>query len=434
MGKNSKLSTKSYKGVRDFYPNEMYIHNYILETMANTAERFGYVEYGASLLEESALYEAKSGEEIVLEQTYTFLDRGERKVTLRPEMTPTIARMIAAHKRDLAFPLRWYSLPNLFRYERPQRGRLREHWQLNVDIFGTKSLEADVEVMSVAYAVMTAFGAKDEMFSIRINSREFMEHVFDFYSLGSDERRDLSKLIDRKNKIDKERFLGDLGEILKKKADLADIFLKFIGENDFTALPKHCLDHDSKRKLDKVIDELSARGIENAYLDVSVIRGFDYYTGIVFEVFDTSPKNNRSLFGGGRYDDLLKIFGTESVPAVGFGMGDVTIEDFLETHKLLPNTQSPTDLYICVLDENAYSWAYTIASRLREKDINVAIDYTNKKVGDQIKTASKLFVPFALCIGPDEVDSNTFILKNLETGDETPCKGVEKLIKELKGQ
>ncbi len=378
--------------------------------MAQTAERFGYVEYGASILENSELYEAKSGEEIVNEQTYTFTDRGDRRVTLRPEMTPTAARMVAKKKRELAFPLRWYSTPNLFRYERPQRGRLREHWQLNVDLFGTSSLEADIEIISVAHAVMEAFGAKEDMFAIHINSRAFMDHVYDFYSLSEEERYTLSKLIDRKNKIEKERFVSDLQNILKDKADLHEVFLRFIGENDFSALPEHCLNHKTKRELDKILQDLESNDIRNAKLDVSIVRGFDYYTDMVFEVFDTSPENNRSLFGGGRYDDLLAIFGEDHLPAVGFGMGDVTLQDFLETHDLLPTTTSPTDLYICVLDKNVYSWAHTTASRLRKEGINVAIDYTNKKAGDQVKTASKLFIPHIICIGEDEVENNTFTL------------------------
>jgi len=431
--KSKKISTEHYKGVRDFYPEEMYVQNYIFDIMSRVSESFGYAEYGASILEASELYEAKSGEELVNEQTYTFLDRGERSVTLRPEMTPTIARMIAAKKRELAFPLRWYSIPNLFRYERPQRGRTREHWQLNIDIFGTNNNEADVEIINIAHQIMLQFGAKEGQFSMRINSREFMEHVFNFYSLSNEERHELSKLIDRKNKVEESDFKGDLAKILSEKADLAKIFEKFILKNDFKALPSHCLDSDEKRRLDAILPKLKELGITNAVLDVSVMRGFDYYTGIVFEVFDTSPKNKRSLFGGGRYDNLLNIFGMDSLPAVGFGMGDVTMRDFLDTHNLLPNTTSATDLYICIIDENGFSFANELARDLRTQEINVAIDFTNKKAGDQIKTASKLLIPFTLCIGENEVNGSSLMLKNLKTGEETECRNIKDVALHIKG-
>ena len=168
---NKKLSLEPYKGTRDFYPRDQFIQNYIFGVWRRVAQKYGYVEYGASILEETDLYRDKTGEEIVNEQTYSFTDRGGRDVTIRPEMTPTVARMVAQKRKELTFPLRWFSIPNLFRYERPQRGRLREHWQLNCDIFGVDSIEADVEIISLAYDMMKAFGANDENFKIKINSK-----------------------------------------------------------------------------------------------------------------------------------------------------------------------------------------------------------------------------------------------------------------------
>ncbi|KKQ82981.1 MAG: Histidine-tRNA ligase [Parcubacteria group bacterium GW2011_GWB1_38_8] len=249
----SKLDTGPYKGVRDFYPEDMAIQNYIFDKWRKVSENFGYVEYSASPLEPTEIYTEKSGNEIVNEQTFTFLDRGDRSVTLRPEMTPTLARMIAARRKNLKFPLRWYSIPNLFRYERPQRGRKREHWQLNCDILGIAGIEAEKEIVSLTYKIMKEFGAKDEDFEIRINN-----------------------------------------------ADI-DIF-KEIGPN--------------------------------LVFDSSLARGQTYYTGMVFEIFDTNKENARSIAGGGRYDDLLEIFDVEPIPTVGFGMGDITFRDFLETHGL----------------------------------------------------------------------------------------------------
>ena len=196
-----KLSTEPYKGVRDFYPGDMALQKYLFGVMREVCERFGYVEYSASVLEPAELYEAKTGDEIVKEQTYTFTDRGDRRVTLRPEMTPSVARMVAAHRRELTFPLRWYSIPNVFRYERPQRGRLREHWQLNADIFGVSGIEAEVEIISLAFEIMRAFGAQSSDFEIRLNNRESFNTQLARYKLTPAKARELWMLVDRKDKM-----------------------------------------------------------------------------------------------------------------------------------------------------------------------------------------------------------------------------------------
>lgn len=325
--KAEKLSTDAYKGVRDFFPEDMAVQDYIFGVWKKTVESFGYERYDASVLEPAELYKAKSGEEIVNEQTYTFADRGKREVTLRPEMTPTVARMVAGKRRELAFPLRWYSIPNLFRYEQPQRGRVREHWQLNADMFGVDSIEADVEIISLAYQTMKNFGAKDGDFMIKISNRVWLDKWFEWLALelgDADEterkKKVLFKLLDIKEK-QPERFAEGLKEI---RSDLTPDLV--LGKQiDWDAIEKNL---DVKAK--SFIEKLKATGINNAKIDLTaVVRGFDYYTGMVFEIFDTDPANRRSLFGGGRYDDLTSLFGGDKVPAVGFGMGDVTIRDFL---------------------------------------------------------------------------------------------------------
>lgn len=433
-GAEKKLSTESYKGVRDFYPEDMFIQNYIFDTAEAVVRSFGYQEYGASVLEPSELYEAKTGEEIVNEQTYTFEDRGGRSVTLRPEMTPTVARMIAAKKRELGLPLRWYSMPNLFRYERPQRGRLREHFQLNVDLFGVGNTKADIEIIQIAAAIMRRFGAESEQFEIRINNREFMNRVFSHYNLSKDEMHALSKLIDKKRKIPEDAFKQELHEILKEKQDLHEIMYRFVGANDLEALPESLRECDEKRALDETLAGLAKLDVENAVIDVSVMRGFDYYTGMVFEVFDTAPENNRSLFGGGRYDDLLRLFGTETLPAVGFGMGDVTMRDFLETHGLLPEYKPSAMLYICLLEDHEGLFAQNLAETLRENGIAVEIDLSERKVGDQIKTAHKHAVPWVVAIGKNEMDSGVFKVKNLGEGVETECRSADDIISLVAGK
>jgi len=414
--KTKKLSTEPYKGVRDFYPVDMAIQNYIFDTWKKTAESFGYEEYGASVLEPANLYKAKSGDEIVNEQTYTFIDRGEREVTLRPEMTPTLARMVAAKKRELVFPLRWYSIPNLFRYEQPQRGRVREHWQLNVDLFGIDGISADVEIISLASQVMKDFGATESDFLIKISSREWLDKWLEWLALelGDDlktqtNKEHLFKLLDIKDK-DPERFAAGLKKI---RSDLTPNLV--LGkEIDWDAIEKNL-----NVKTKSLTSKLKAAGINNAIIDLtSVIRGFDYYTGIVFEIYDTDPKNRRALFGGGRYDDLTSLFGGDRIPAVGFGMGDVTIRDFLETRGLLPKTKAPADYYICVMGQEEAAFAEKIAKNLRDNGSRVAVDFTYKKIGDQIKSADKRGILNVIVIGPEEAKNGKVKVKNLKSGEE----------------
>ena len=334
--KTSKLSTEAYKGVRDFYPEDMFIQNYIFDIFKKVCESYGYNQYDASVLEPADLYKAKSGEEIVNEQTYTFTDRGEREVTLRPEMTPTVARMVAARKQELSFPLRWYSIPNLFRYEKPQKGRLREHWQLNVDLFGVANTAAEVEVISLAYSIMKEIGLKDTDFQIRLNSRKIMNFILnDLMSLDETTAQKICKLIDKKNKLDAKEFEAGIKELLNKKS--AE-FLTLLNSQNFeefvSRLPKTLEVSAKVDEIREVMAQLEKLGITNTIFDQTLMRGFDYYTGIVFEVYDNNPENRRSVFGGGRYDDLLAIFGGEKVPAFGFGAGDVIIGDILKTYGL----------------------------------------------------------------------------------------------------
>ena len=388
-----------YKGVRDFYPEDQAVQDYLFSTMHEVARSFGYAHYSASLLESAELYRSKGieNEEMVNEQTYTFTDRGEREVTLRPEMTPTVARMVAGKRRELGFPLRLYSIPNVFRYERPQRGRLREHWQLNMDIFGAPSPFAEVEIMSAAAAIMKAFGATQDDFSIHIGSRVALEQVFTDYGLNETGAKKLRGLIDRKNKISAEAFAEEAASIVGKP---------------FTLPTSEPSDVSLVRRL------LAEIGVTNTVYDPSIVRGFEYYTGIVFEVFDTSPDNNRSLFGGGRYDNLLQMFGEEPVGAVGFGMGDVTMRDFLETRGRLPSYRGPAQVYIATVEGTVIPQAMKLAHDLRLQRVAVEVNFTDRKLADQIKVADKHKVPYLLVIGKDEVDSGNFTVRDLKTGTE----------------
>jgi histidyl-tRNA synthetase len=417
----NKVSTEPYRGVRDFYPEDMAIQNYIFDVMRKTAESFGYSEYGASVLEYADLYKAKSGDEIVNNQTYTFKDRGDREVSLRPEITPTVARMVAAKLKEFSFPLRWYSIPNLFRYENPQKGRTREHWQLNVDIFGVKNINADVEVISMASSIMRNFGLKDSDFEIKINSRKILNYVLnDLFLLSKEDAYKVSKIIDKKNKINSDDFRSMIQEIIPERSTE---FVELLNSRNFqefiSKFPKDVQLNEEITEVKEVLEKLEKLGITNAVFAQDIIRGFDYYTGIVFEVFDKSRDNTRSVFGGGRYDELLAIFDKEKVPAVGFGMGDVVIKDILETYNLIPKINSISQLHICVMNEESIGYAQDLAQKLRENKINTTVDYSGKKVGDQIKYADKNKIPYVIVIGEEEVKTGKLKIKELSTGTET---------------
>ncbi len=424
-----KLSTEPYKGVRDFYPEDQFIENHIFGIWRKTLESYGYQEYNASVLEPAELYKAKSGDEIVNEQTYTFIDRGEREVTLRPEMTPTVARLVAGRRRELAFPLRLYSMPNVFRYERPQRGRLREHFQLNVDMFGLAGVYADVEIIDVAGAIMKNFGAKQNDFEIKISSRKLLNALFsDWYQMTEDQSVRMQKLIDKKNKMPEDVFEQQSTEIFGKPFKFLNLEKNNPLYEEVMAFPNI---KSAKDELDLVISKLAERGVNNVIYDETLIRGFDYYTGIIFEVFDTSPENNRALFGGGRYDNLLKMFGEDNMPCAGFGMGDVTTKDFLEVRNLLPKYRPSADAMICILEEDdgVISYAEEVAEMLRKKEgdresTNIDINYSFKSLGDQIKSATKKQIPYCIVIGKNEAKEKTYKIKDLETGEE-----VSKIVK-----
>lgn len=397
-----KLSTQPYKGTRDYYPEDMRVRNWMFKKWREVCESFGYEEYDGPILEPLELFTAKTSEEIVNEQTYSFTDRGDRKVVMRPEMTPTVSRMVAARRQELAYPLRLYSIPNCFRYERPQRGRTREFWQLNADIFGVEGIEADVEIIMLADALMKAFNATEDQYEIRVNSRKLLNKRIEAAGLKSGKSLvEVTRLIDKMDKMELEKFAAALQEYI----DDVDALLNFFEKDGAT--------EDYK----EIEETLQKARVTNVRFVPSVARGFDYYTDIVFEVFDTNPDNNRAMFGGGRYDGLVGQFGVDSVPTVGFGMGDATLLNFLESNNLLPQIVVETDIYIATVGD-VVAGAQDVAQQLRKQKKNVAVDLTGRKLDKQIKTAEKKGIQQVLVIGEEELKTGEYKLKNLATGQE----------------
>jgi histidyl-tRNA synthetase len=415
------LSIQPYKGARDFYPEDKRLQKYIFGKIREVVERFGYEEYDAPILEPLDLYLAKTGEEIVNEQTYMFEDRGGRKVVIRPEMTPTVSRMVAARRQELAYPLRWYSIPNLWRYERPQKGRLREHWQLNVDIFGVADVAAEHEIILVADQIFKAFGAKPSMYVIKLNSRKFMDYVLaEYIDFDDVQRASVAKLIDRMHKMSAEDFVTQLDALCtpsQREAGVVERLLAVLQAKQPSQLPEALQTNEHIVGLQKVLQQLSDAGVANVEFDVTIMRGFDYYTDLVFEINDTDPENNRAMLGGGRYDGLVGLFGVEPVPTVGFGFGDVTLAEFLKGHDLLPSLKSETQLYVVLIGDLAIQ-AQPILQELRQEGVNVAVDLSGRSADKQFKSADKRGIPYVLVIGQQELDSQQFKLKNLQTGKE----------------
>lgn len=418
------LSTQPYKGARDFYPADMELRNWFLGKVRDVLVLSAYDEYNAPMLESLDIYVAKSGEELAKKQTYNFEDRGGRKVAIRPEMTPSVARLVAARLQQLNMPLRWYSIPNLYRNEQPQRGRLREFWQINADIFGCNNYEADLEIIRVAIDMLLCFGADESMFVVRINNRRFFNDVIaKICDAEGEEARLVSKVIDRREKVTREAYeasLRELGLSDEKIAKLDSLYTMSVDEA--TAI---CPESEGSKELSQLFSDLRMLGLDKyCIFDFGIIRGLDYYTGTVFEVFDKHPENTRAMFGGGRYDNLVGLFAKNAqLPGVGFGCGDVTLQNFLECHNLIPEEYAKkTKVLITRFDDVPFVSYSKIASELRDNGIMATTYIGTKKFGKQIDYASREKFSHVIIMGSSELENGEVKVKNLDAHEETTVK------------
>ncbi|MBO5203122.1 MAG: histidine--tRNA ligase [Clostridia bacterium] len=414
------LSTQPYKGTRDFYPDDMRLRNWFFGKIRSALELAAFDEYNGPMLESLEIYAAKSGEEIASKQTYNFLDRADRSLAIRPEMTPTVARMVAAKMNELTFPLRWFSIPNMYRYEATQRGRLREFWQLNVDVFGCDTYEADLDVIISAIRIMQAFGADETMFTVRINNRRFFNDVISAIA-GTDAEgsRAVSKVVDRKNKVSRESYEKDMTALGLDGNKIAKIDALYnMSVDEATAL---CPDSQGSRELMDLFAALRASGLDKyCVFDFGIIRGLDYYTGTVFEVFDNAPENNRAMFGGGRYDNLVGLFVKNAkISGVGYGMGDVTLENFLVTHGLVPDLyKAETKVLITRFDDVPYTEYLSLTDKLQSAGVVTSLYLGSKKFGKQIDYAVKGHYSHIVIMGASELEKGVVKIKDLEKREE----------------
>ncbi|MEI6291583.1 MAG: histidine--tRNA ligase [Chloroflexota bacterium] len=406
----SKATIQSVKGTREFYPEEMALRNYIYSKVKQSAQLFGYQEYDAPFLEPIDLYAAKSGEELVKEQAFVFPDRSGDLITLRPELTPSLARMIVQKQGELAFPVRWWSFGPFWRYERPQRGRTREFFQWNVDMLGVNSPEADAEIIAIGATFLKLVGLNSNNSKIYVNNRRLMDSEFDKLGIPLEKRMDVSNAVDRRGKMEKDKwdeYVLALGLSSDQLSGLKEIL------SDFDLWKKS----DELKRLFSALESLGAA--DYVKFDPNIMRGLLYYTGTVFEAFDVTGKVNRAIFGGGRYDNLLRDVGGDPLSGVGFAMGDVVLGIILKENGLLPEFPvTPAPILITVFDETLMKNSFSLANTLRDAGINVTVYPESAKLPKQFKFSDKMGMKIVIVIGPDEAASGRVTIKNLQQGSQ----------------
>ena len=405
---------QSVKGTREFYPEQMFLRNFIYEKIRAASQAFGYQEWDAPFIETIDLYAAKSGEELVKKQSFTFQDRGGDFVTLRPELTPSLARMIAAKQGELTFPLRWWSFGPFWRYEQPQKGRSREFFQWNIDMLGVDSPEADAELIAVAATFLLSVGLNPQLATIYVNNRRLMESEFDALGIVPEKRVDVSNLVDRRSKMEPAKwdaYALELGLTQAQVDGLKDILgnLELWKKSD---------------ELTRLFAALEALGVkEFVKFNPNIMRGLLYYTGTVFEAFETSGSLKRSILGGGRYDNLLADVGGQTLPAVGFAMGDVVIGIVLQENGLLPEfVPTPAPVLVTIFDESMKMKSFELAAQLRTAGLNTMVYPEPVKLQKQFKFADKMKIKIVLTVGPDEAANDQVAVKNLINGEQVTVK------------
>lgn len=411
------LNTAPYRGTRDFLPEEMSVRLQVFETLYRVIETFGFQRYDGPILEPVEIYEAKSGVELAEKQLYQLTDKAGRRLALRPEMTPSVARMIAANAGRLHFPVRWYSHPNCHRYEKPQRGRVREHWQINVDIFGSESAEAEVEIFALIHAMLGALGAPRSAYELRVNDRVLMLGALTRHaSVAPELQKGVLTVLDRWEKAPEETSLGQLAALgltpaqIDRVASLTrldlDGFLALLGDEEARGSP---------------VLRIMREGLLDGPIRFHplIVRGLDYYTSTVFEVFDVSPENRRSIFGGGRYDNLTELFSKQRIPGIGFGMGDVTLLDFLTGHGLLPKPDVDPQVLVISQDEALRRAARETAAALRAQGLRVVTPLEAAGLGKELKRASQRGIRFAVIVGKDEEARGAAALRDLQRSEQS---------------
>ena len=407
MGKSKKI-VQTVKGTRDFYPEKMAVRTWLYTKVREVSESFGYQEYEGPFLESIDLYAAKSGEELVKEQSFVFPDRGGNLIALRPELTPTLARMVAQKQGQLTFPVRWWSFGPFWRYERPQKGRTREFFQWNLDLLGTAATVADVEIVSVIADFLHRVGLSPSDVSIEVNNRQLMDAQLSKIGV-MENKKAVFRLIDRKEKLKHDAWVSYASETGLTSQQIDDLIALLENEDLW----------EESAELIRFFELIEAVGLRDyIHYNPGIIRGLDYYTGIVYEAKSKNPHFRRSILGGGRYDNLLADVGGNPLTGVGFAMGDVVISLLLEEMGKLPSTlgNPPAPLLVTIFDEERMADSLRVARSIRESGINASIYPGVTKLGKQFKYADRIGAWVVVVVGPDEAANTMVTVKNLKNG------------------
>ena len=410
--------TQGVRGTRDFYPDDMRLRNWLFDNFINASLLHGFEEYDAPILEHEELYTRKQGEEIT-QQLYNFKDKGDRKVALRPEMTPSLARMVMSRAGGLPMPIKWFSIPQCWRYERTQRGRGREHYQWNVDIWGTTEISADAELISVLVTFFEGIGLTSEDIVIRISSRKVLEEVLGSLDIEGDVFAQTCIIVDKMDKLSPKVIEEELSKLGHTSETITTI-QSVLGIKDMSGLKK-ALKAESLAvsELNSLFDAIDSYGIsEWVEFDASIVRGLAYYTGSVFEVHDRQGKF-RAICGGGRYDKLISTLGGKDLPATGFGFGDMVIMELLAEKGLVPGLVSGIDDIVIPLNPDLRNVAVKVAASLRDSNRTVDLVLEDKKMKWVFKHAERIGAKRLVLVAPDEWSRKMIKVKDLETGEES---------------
>ncbi len=399
------------KGTRDFYPEQMAVRTWLYKIIRDVSESFGYEEWEAPFLESLDLYAAKSGEELVKEQSYVFKDRGGDEITLRPELTPSLARVIAQKQQELTFPLRWWSFGPFWRYERPQKGRTREFFQWNVDMLGTDTPEADAENVAVLATFFQRVGLKPDEVIIFVNDRRLINAQFEKFDIREEMRPAVSSWIDRRGKMSPDDWKAYGQKIELTRSQLTNLMDMLENKELWKQSPEQV----------RFYNAIDALGLSHfVQFDPAIMRGLLYYTGTVFEAWEVGGEIRRSILGGGRYDNLLTDVGGDSLPAVGFAMGDVVVTLLLEKYGLLPSEleKNPARILVTVFDDKSQLVSLEFGAKLREAGFKAVVYPEAIKLGKQFKYADRIGAKVVLVLGPDEIERGQVAVKDLISGEQ----------------
>jgi len=403
---SQKLSNQPYRGTTDLFDQELKKRQYIFNIWRQTCLSFGFQEYLTPLLEPAVIYETKSGEDVGKKELYTLTDLGGRRLAIRPEMTPSVIRLVSRLYPSSPKPLRLFSIANFMRNERPQKGRSREFWQLNADIFGSESNLSDTETISLALSIMNNFKAPANSFSLHINDRRLVDQVLtDIIGLKKAQLSAISRILDKFGKLSRSDFTKTLTDLSldSQQIDTIISFLESDANNLINNFPK-LKDNPGYQNIVQLIGNLKQVPLaESVIFQPSIIRGLDYYDGMVFEVFDNHPENKRSLFGGGRYNGMADLFGGQPIPAVGFAPGDITTKLFLEQNNLFPQDQSPISIFLPVLEEKLTQDTFSLASQLRNLNLPVTTSTEVTPLTKALQQANKQNFSFIIILGEKEI-------------------------------